>query len=46
MNHFPKISDAKFINASELLSTTDLSNIIGFNISRDFIVQARNLSIR
>jgi hypothetical protein len=38
MKAFPKISDAKFINASELISTTDLSNILGFNISRDFIV--------
>jgi hypothetical protein len=43
MTAFPKISDAKFIDARNLLSTTDLSNIIGFNISRDFIVN--NLEI-
>ena len=38
MKAFPKISDARFIDARHLLSTTDLSNIMGFNISKDFIV--------
>jgi hypothetical protein len=38
MNPFPKISEARFIDARNLLSTTDLSHTIGFNISKDFIV--------
>lgn len=38
MKAFPKISEAKFIDGRSLISTTDLSNIIGFNIGKNFIV--------